>query len=208
MTILQSILLGIVQGLTEFLPISSSGHLVIVPHLLGWHIPNADAFVFDVLVQLGTLLAVIIYFWKDLLGIIRAFFTGLVHRQPFADPQARQGWLIILATIPAGVIGLVLKSAVEDAFSSVLATGIFLIITAVMLAVGERIGKRIRNIEQLGWKEALWMGCFQALAIFPGVSRSGSTITGAMTRDLERPAAARFPSCDGSAAPRRTSSGR
>ncbi|MEJ2597194.1 MAG: undecaprenyl-diphosphatase UppP [Anaerolineales bacterium] len=192
MTILQSILLGVVQGLTEFLPISSSGHLVIVPHLLGWHIPNADAFVFDVLVQMGTLLAVIIYFWKDLIGIIGAFFTGLVRGQPFADPQARQGWLIILATIPAGAIGLVLKSAVEDAFSSVLATGVFLLITAAMLAIGERVGKRIRIIDQISWKEALWMGCFQALAIFPGVSRSGSTITGAMTRDLERPAAARF----------------
>jgi undecaprenyl-diphosphatase len=192
MTILQSILLGIVQGLTEFLPISSSGHLVIVPHLLGWHIPDADAFVFDVLVQLGTLMAVIIFFWKDLVRIIGAFLSGLARRQPFSDPLARQGWLIILATIPAGVIGLVLKNAVENAFSSVLATGVFLLITAVMLAIGERVGKRIRNIEQIGWKEALWMGLFQAMAIFPGVSRSGSTITGAMTRDLERPAAARF----------------
>jgi undecaprenyl-diphosphatase len=192
MTILQSILLGIVQGLTEFLPISSSGHLVLVPHLLGWQIPNADAFVFDVLVQLGTLLAVIVFFWKDLAEIVVAFLAGLARRQPFADPRSRQGWLIILATIPAGVIGVALKNLVEDAFSSVLATGVFLLITAFMLATGERVGKRNRGLEQIGWKEALWIGLFQAFAIFPGVSRSGSTITGAMTRDLERPAAARF----------------
>lgn len=191
MTIFQSILLGIVQGLTEFLPISSSGHLVIVPHLLGWQIPAGDAFVFDVLVQVATLLAVFTYFWKDIVAILKAFFTGILNRQPFADPLAREGWFIILATIPAGVIGLALKNTVEAAFTSLTATAIFLFFTAVLLLIAERAGKRIRNINNLGWKDAIWIGLFQALAIFPGVSRSGATITGGMTRDLERTDSAR-----------------
>ncbi len=191
MTIFQSILLGIVQGLTEFLPISSSGHLVIVPHLLGWQIPAGDAFVFDVLVQVATLLAVFTYFWKDIVAILKAFFTGILNRQPFADPLAREGWFIILATIPAGVIGLALKNSVEAAFTSLTATAIFLFVTAVLLLIAERAGKRIRNINNLGWKDAVWIGLFQALAIFPGVSRSGATITGGMTRDLGRSDSAR-----------------
>jgi undecaprenyl-diphosphatase len=192
MTVFQSILLGIVQGLTEFLPVSSSGHLVIVPHLLGWHIPANDAFVFDVLVQVATLVAVFAYFWRDIIGIIQAFLLGLIHRQPFADPLSREGWLIILATIPAGVIGLALKHAVEQAFSSLLATAIFLFVTAFLLLLAEWVGKRSRTIAQLSWAGALWIGLFQALAIFPGVSRSGATIAGGMTRDLQRPEAARF----------------
>jgi len=191
MTIFQSILLGIVQGLTEFLPISSSGHLVIVPHLLGWQIPAGDAFVFDVLVQVATLAAVITYFWKDIIAIIQAFISGILKKQPFGDPLAREGWFIILATIPAGVIGLALKSSVEAAFTSLTATAIFLFITAALLLVAERVGKRVRNLDNLGWMDAIWIGLFQALAIFPGVSRSGATITGGMTRDLERPASAR-----------------
>src|SRR5512139_2089420 len=106
MTILQSILLGLVQGLTEFLPVSSSAHLVIVPFLFGWKIPADQAFIFDVLVQDGTLVAVIVYFWKDLWSIAQAFLQGLLQRRPFADPQARLGWYLILATIPAGILGL------------------------------------------------------------------------------------------------------
>ncbi len=192
MTIFQSILLGIVQGLTEFLPISSSGHLVIVPHLFGWQIPAGDAFVFDVLVQVATLLAVITFFWKDIIAILQAFISGILKRQPFADPLAREGWFIILATIPAGVIGLALKSSVEAAFTSLTATAIFLFFTAALLLVAERVGKRVRNVNNLSWKDAIWIGLFQAMAIFPGVSRSGATITGGMTRDLERPASARI----------------
>ena len=192
MTLLQSILLGIIQGLTEFLPISSSGHLVIVPYLLGWDIPAEEAFVFDVLVQVATLAAVIIYFWKDLLTIGRAFVLGLARRAPFADPAARTGWLLILATLPAGVIGLALKDLVEQAFNSPVATAVFLLITAGLLFIAERLGQRTRPLQSVTWVDALWIGFAQALSIFPGLSRSGATITGGMTRDLERPAAARF----------------
>jgi undecaprenyl-diphosphatase len=192
MSPIQSVLLGIVQGLTEFLPISSSGHLVIVPRLLGWEIPPGDAFIFDVLVQVATLLGVIAYFWKDIIQIVREFIRGLATGKPFEDPDSRLGWFVLLATIPAGALGLLLKSSIEKAFSSSTATGVFLLVTAALLVIAERSGKRLRGLEQLSWKDALWIGFFQVLAVFPGVSRSGATITGGMTRNLERSASARF----------------
>lgn len=192
MTIIQSIILGIVQGLTEFLPISSSAHLVLVPYLLNWNIPESQVFPFDVLVQLGTLAAVIIYFWSDLWTIIKAFFRGLIQRKPFADQQSRMGWYLILASVPAAFSGMLLKSKVEAAFNSAMVTTLFLILTAVMLILAEVFGKRKRSFSQINWLDALWMGIFQALSIFPGVSRSGSSITGGMTRQLDRPSAARF----------------
>lgn len=192
MTILQSILLGIIQGLTEFLPISSSAHLVLVPYLLKWQIPADQAFVFNVLVQVATLFAVIAYFWKDLVEIVLGFIAGIFSGKPFQSPAARLGWLIILATIPAGILGLLIKDLVEAAFSSPTMTAIFLIITAVLLFLAEVIGKRKKELSEITWKDALVIGISQALAIFPGISRSGATITGAMTRDLQRPAAARF----------------
>ena len=192
MTILQAILLGIVQGATEFLPISSSGHLVIVPHVFGWRIPNQEAFVFDVLVQLGTLFAVIVYFWNDLLAITRAWFSGLSRSKPFEEQRARMGWYLILATLPAVIAGLLLKDQIEQAFNNIIATAWFLAGTALLLLIAEWVGKRQRPLEKLNWLDALIMGLFQALALFPGVSRSGATITGGMARNLERPAAARF----------------
>jgi undecaprenyl-diphosphatase len=123
MTLFQAFVLGIVQGLTEFLPISSSGHLVLVPHLLGWHFPKDVAFVFDVLVQMGTLVAVIVYFWDDLWGIAVGFLEALGRRRPLETPEARLGWYLILATLPAVVGGLWLKDSIEAAFSSPKAVG-------------------------------------------------------------------------------------
>lgn len=192
MSIFQAIILGIVQGLTEFLPVSSSAHLVITPYLLGWTLAPEQVLPFDVLVQLGTLLAVIVFFWADLWAIARAWVVGLVRLRPLADPLARQGWLLILASVPAGLAGLLLKKAVGQAFQSVLVTGIFLLVTAVLLTVGESLGKRTRPLAAFNWVDALWMGVAQALAIFPGISRSGATIAGGLARDLQRPAAARF----------------
>jgi undecaprenyl-diphosphatase len=189
MSFLQALILGIVQGLTEFLPISSSAHLVIVPFLLRWDLPPLA---FNVLVQTGTLAAVIVFFWSDLWQIARAFVLGLVQRKPFADPQARLGWLLILATIPAGIFGLLLKKQVEAAFESVLVTGMFLWVTALLLLAAEWFGKRSRTLAQFNWVDALWMGVGQALSIFPGISRSGATMTGGLLRNLDRTAAARF----------------
>ncbi|HPD62490.1 MAG TPA: undecaprenyl-diphosphatase UppP, partial [Anaerolineaceae bacterium] len=192
MSLIQSLILGIIQGFTEFLPISSSAHLVLVPFLFNWAIPENQVFPFDVLVQLGTLAAVILYFWKDLWKIIKAFVTGLIRRQPFAEEDARMGWYLLLATLPAGFAGIFLKERVEAAFNNPRLTAIFLFVTAVFLVGAEFFGRRSRQLDKMTWKDALWVGVFQAFSIFPGVSRSGSTIAGGMTRNFKRPAAARF----------------
>ena len=192
MTILQSIILGIIQGLTEFLPISSSAHLVIAPYLFGWSIPAQQSFIFDVLVQLGTLLAVILYFRKDLYHIILGVIDGLIRRRPFAEPVARLGWFLVLATIPAIVAGLLFRNLVERAFASPLAAGLFLIGTAALLIIAEWIGKRKRKVDELTWFDALIIGLFQAVSLLPGISRSGATMSGGMLRNLDRPSAARF----------------
>ncbi|MRR31153.1 undecaprenyl-diphosphatase UppP, partial [bacterium] len=192
MSILQSIILGIVQGLTEFLPVSSSAHLVLIPYLLKWEIPASQVFPFDVLVQLGTLAAVILFFWQDLWQIIRAFFSGIVKGKPFASFESRMGWYLIAATIPAGLAGLLLKSKVEEAFNSPVTTALFLFVTAIFLFIAEKVGKRQKNLSQMNWLDAVIIGLFQAVSIFPGVSRSGSTISGGMIRQYDRPTAARF----------------
>jgi undecaprenyl-diphosphatase len=190
MTVFQSIFLGIVQGLTEFLPISSSAHLVLIPELFGWE--RVIPFSFFVLVQVATLLGVIVYFWRDLVNIILAVFSGIIHKRPFEAYEARLGWLILLASLPAGVFGLIAKSKVEAVFGSPVITAIFLYVTALLLFVAERIGKRTREMIEVNWKDASWMGLFQALAIFPGISRSGATISGGMLRNFDRTGAARF----------------
>lgn len=192
MTIFQSILLGVVQGLTEFLPISSSGHLVIVPYLLGWEFAPQQAFIFDVLVQVATLVAVIAYFWRDLITLIAALGRGIKNKNPLGDFQSRLAIYILIATLPAGVIGVLIKDPVEAAFSNTQVVAILLFVTAGLLVVAERVGKRNKTLEQMDWKAALWIGFFQALAVFPGISRSGATIVGGMARDFQREPAARF----------------
>ncbi len=192
MTVIQSIILGIVQGLTEFFPISSSGHLVVVPFLLQWEIPPAEAFVFDVLVQVATLVAVIGFFWKDYYVILRGIIRGLRRRRPFETQPARLGWYILLASIPAAVVGILIKDAVEGAFANPIITSIALFGTAILLIIAELVGKRQRILDEVNWLDALVIGIFQILALFPGISRSGTTISGGMTRDFDRPAAARF----------------
>ena len=192
MNILQAIILGIIQGLTEFLPISSSAHLVLVPYLLNWHFPADLVLPFDTLVQLGTLVAVIVYFWKDLWTIITAWVKTLLAGKPFSDPDARLGWYLILATIPAGLLGITIKKLVEAAFQSALATALFLFVTAAILLIAERISKRTRPLTDLNWKDALIIGVGQAIAIFPGISRSGATISTGLARNFERTSAARF----------------
>ncbi len=192
MTIVQSIILGIIQGLTEFLPISSSGHLVLAPAFLHWQIPSEEAFIFDVLVQIATLVGVIAYFWSDLVRIFFGFLKSIFKKESWQADDTRLGWLIIIATIPAGILGLLIKDVIEAAFTSPKAVGVFLIITAILLIVAERVGKANRDIKQLTWKDAVIIGCFQGIALLPGISRSGSTICGGMVRHLHRKDAARF----------------
>ena len=192
MTIFQAIILGILQGLTEFLPISSSGHLVILPFFLDWQVPVKEMFIFNVLVQVGTLLAVIIFFWQDLICIVKDFFKQLFKGTPFATHPARLGWLLIIATIPAGLAGIFLQDMVESAFTSPLFAGIALMITAVLLLLGEWISSKIGDIPDITFLTALFMGVMQSLALFPGISRSGATISGGMMRHLKREASGKF----------------
>lgn len=192
MNYLHGLILGIVQGITEFLPVSSSGHLVIIPYFFNWHFPVEQIFPFDVLIQLGTLLAVIIYFWKDLLQIVFGFLRGLFEKNPLGNQQTRTGWLLIIATIPAIVGGLFLKDLVEAAFTSITATAIFLLVTAAILFLADQLTSNTRHINEMNWKNALLIGFFQLLSIFPGISRSGSTIAGAVIQNFTRKDAARF----------------
>jgi undecaprenyl-diphosphatase len=196
MNLFQSFLLGILQGLTEFIPVSSTAHLLIGQRILG--IPANDAmFSFLVLVQLGTILSLIVYFWKDLWKILRATLSSVRHLVARdtgkLDPDARLGWYIILATIPALIFGYLLKSAVEALFKTpLLEAAIRLLITAAVLSLAEWLGKRNRVIEKMTWLDALFVGIAQVLAVFPGASRSGTTISAGMARGLDRPSAARF----------------
>ena len=192
MNLLQALLLGIVQGATEFLPISSSGHLVLVPWVFGWRFDPKSAFVFDVLVQWGTIVAVIGYFRRDLYALIVSAWTGLRQRTPFAEPQSRLAWLLLVATLPAALLGLLLKSAVESSFAQPVAVAAFLLVTAGLLALAEFVQRPTKPLLRLTWIDALWIGLAQSLALFPGVSRSGATIAGGLFRGLEREQAARF----------------
>ncbi len=192
MSFIQAIILGIIQGITEFLPISSSAHLVLLPYFLKWNLPEKELFIFNVLVQMGTLVAVIIYFRKELWQMIADFFKQLFAGKPFATHHARIAWLLIAATIPAGLAGLLLSDVVEEAFSSPLFTGVALLITAGLMALAERVSLNIGDDNDITLPTALWMGVAQILAIFPGISRSGSTISGGMLRHLRRESAARF----------------
>lgn len=178
MNYFQAVILGIVQGITEFLPISSSGHLVIVPYLLNWNIPAEQIFPFNVLIQLGTIVSVIIYFWKDLLTIIKDFISGIFEPRPFNNEKTRIGWMIVIATIPAVIAGLLIKDLVESAFQSILAVALFLVVTAILLFVAEKYVKNTKNIKEITWKNAIIIGLFQVLSLFPGISRSGSTKIG------------------------------
>ena len=192
MTLLQSIILGIIQGASEFLPISSSGHLVLAPYVFGWDIPPQEAFLFDVLVQVATLTAVIIYFWKDLLLILKSIINGINRRKLIYDFHSRLGWYLILATIPAGLAAIFFKDIFEKSFSNPKAAAIFLICTSIFLLIAEIFGSRTRTLETVSWLDPLWIGFFQVFALFPGISRSGSTISGGMLRGFDRESSARF----------------
>ena len=187
MNIIQSFFLGILQGLTEFIPVSSSAHLLIGQTIFG--IPSNDSvFSFLVLVQLGTTLSLIVYFWKELWAVIKAFFA-----RPFSSPLNRLAWYIIIATIPALIFGYLLKSAVENLFKTpLLEAGIRLLITAVVLGLAEWLGKRNRPLEKMTWMDALIVDLTQVLSVFPGASRAGTTISAGMARGFDRNSAARF----------------
>lgn len=185
---LQAVLLGIVQGLTEFLPVSSSGHLVLVPWALGWGEPGL---LFDTLVHWGTLLAVVTYFWTDLWGMVKAWVDS-VRRRKVDTPEAWMAWLIIIGTIPAMIIGVLLEDFFEKLFSAPAAVGAFLIVTGAILAMSEIFYPRIKKRPAVRLPDALLIGLAQAAAICPGLSRSGLTISAGVFCGATREAAARF----------------
>ena len=187
MTLLHALILGIIQGLTEFIPVSSTAHLLIGQQLFG--IPADDAmFSFLVIVQLGTLISLFAFYWKDLLGIGKA---TLDFRR--STPERNLGIYIIVATIPALIAGYLLKDAVEALFGQpMLQASIRLFSAAILLTLAELLTRKNRTLESMTWLDALIIGLFQIIAVFPGASRSGSTISGGMFRGFDRPSAARF----------------
>jgi len=189
MSLLEAIILGIIQGATEFLPISSSGHLVVLPAF--FNMPQPDLVMIG-LVHAGTLLAVIGYFLHDLIAIGRAWLVGIVRRDPFSNDHSRLGWFILLGSVPAGIIGLGSKDFLENQFQSPTAAASGLLITALILIIGERLFKGTKPIEKLNTTDVLSIGFLQVLALLPGISRSGTTITAGLWRGLDRPSAARF----------------
>src|SRR5712691_3774484 len=191
MSLIEAIVLGLVQGLTEFIPISSTAHLEIVPVLLGWGDPGAAA---SAVIQFGTLLAALIYFAKDIIRLIAGFFRGLVSRRPLADTDSREAWLVIIGTIPIVVLGLLLKKHIESTFRGLWVITTMVIFVAVLLWLAELYAKRqqLRSFEQLNVTDAIAIGFGQCLALIPGSSRSGSTIMAALFRGVDRPTAARY----------------
>lgn len=189
MTLLQAIIYGIVQGLTEFLPISSSGHLYLVPTLLKWKDAGAG---FTAVIQLGTLAAVLIYFRTDLANLIGAWFNSLLHREIRETPEAKQAWGVFWGTIPIIIVGLLLKNYIEGAFRSPWIVAAALIGFGLLMGLSEKIGPQKVGMDGVGPKEGLMMGLWQCLALIPGSSRSGSTITGGLFMGLNRATAARY----------------
>ncbi len=189
MELFTAAVLGIVQGLTEFLPISSSAHLIVVPWLLGW---KAEGIAFDVSLHVGTALAILCYFWKDWLELIREAIAGLVTGAPLANPKRRLAWYVAVGTLPAGVLGVAFEKSIENTLRSPMITVVTLTVLALVLYWADRHGRRQRTMDQFTWADSIWIGLSQALALIPGVSRSGITISTAMIRDADRVSAARF----------------
>jgi undecaprenyl-diphosphatase len=185
----QAIVLGIVQGLTEFLPVSSTAHLRIVPALLGWRDPGAA---FTAVVQLGTMAAVLLFFRADLTRIARTWLASLRRRELRGELDARMGWYIGLGTVPIAVLGFVFRDQVESGARNLYLIGCALILLGLVLLWAEHVARRTRELEAIGSRDATAIGCAQALALVPGVSRSGSTITAGLLRGFDRASAARY----------------
>jgi undecaprenyl-diphosphatase len=189
----QALVLGIVQGATELLPISSSGHLILVPWVAGWHYleqhPDFNK-TFDVALHLGTLVAVVLYFWRDVVRLLRAWFRS-VRRRAISTAEEQVAWIVVVATVPAAIAGAAGESFIEDHLGQPWQIAIFLAVFAVILWVADRVAAR-RSIEDIGWKGAVGVGLAQCLALMPGVSRSGVTITAGRFMRLDRDQAARL----------------
>jgi len=184
---LQAIILALVQGLSEFLPISSSGHLILVPHFLGW---RDQGLAFDVAVHVGTLIAVVAYFRRPLMAMTIGWARSVVHRKHDAD--SRLAWCVILGTIPVGIVGLAFNELIEAHLRNPLFVAGTLSFFGIVMWLADRLGRQSRDEYSIGWRQALLIGCAQAMALMPGTSRSGITITAGLALGMTRSAAARF----------------
>ena len=189
MSVLEAIILGITQGLTEFLPISSTAHLRIVPAFAGWEDPGAA---FTAVTQLGTMAAVLLYFREDLLRISRAWLRSLRDPAVRHELDARIGWYIVIGTIPIAIFGLIFHNQIEDGARDLYLIGSALIVLGLLLLVAERVAKHDRPLERITTRDGIAIGMAQALALVPGVSRSGATLTAGLFLGFDRPSAARF----------------
>lgn len=187
--LLQAVVYGVVQGLTEFLPISSTAHLRIVPALFHWDDPGAP---FTAVIQLGTTAAVVVYFWRELLQVCGAWIRGFVDKSVRGTLEYRMGWYLILATIPVSIFGVAFSHQIETGARNLWLISVTMIALALVLAWAEHVGTRKRDEEDLNRRDAVVVGTAQALALIPGASRSGTTITAGLFRGLNRPTAARF----------------
>lgn len=182
--------LGLIQGLTEFLPVSSSAHLRIIgPLLPSGGDPGAA---FTAITQIGTEAAVLLYFRKDIWRILRAWWLSLTQPAWRSDPDARMGWLILIGTLPIAGLGLLFKDAIEGSLRNLYITAVMLIVFALVLAAADRLGQKRLSLSHLGWVHGVWFGLAQAMALIPGVSRSGGTITAGLLMGYTREAAARY----------------
>ena len=189
MSLLEAVVLGLVQGITEFLPISSTAHLRIAPALLGWDDPGAA---YSAVIQLGTVLAVILYFRREIVRIAAAVVRGIARRDPWSDLDSRLGWLVVGGTIPIGIAGLAFKRTIETSLRSLYVISGSLIALAILLFLAERLATHRRSMPEMTMKDGLVIGLWQALALVPGSSRSGTTLTGGLFLGLRREDAARF----------------
>jgi len=202
MNILQAFLLGVIQGATEFIPISSSGHLTLVPWLLDWQFDPVLKNAFDVMAHWGTLVAVAAVFWRDFVGLVRGGLRTLdglrvgglegYRARLQCDVEGRLAWLIVIGSIPAALLGLLFEDFFETLFGTPALVSLLMLVTAGLLATSEWYGRKWRELQDLGWLDALRIGLGQSVAIAPGISRSGATIASGLLCGIERAAAARF----------------
>jgi undecaprenyl-diphosphatase len=191
-TSVQAAAYGLVQGLTEFLPISSTAHLRLLQAWLNPHVDQQGFTAFTAVIQLGTVLAVVLFFWRELVHVAVAWLRGLVDRSVRGSLEYRMGWYLILATVPIGVFGLIFSHQIETGARNLWVLATALVVMALVLLVAERVGTKKRTEEEITTRDAVVVGAAQTLALIPGVSRSGSTITAGLFRGLDRVTAARF----------------
>ncbi len=200
-TIVESIILGLVQGATEFIPVSSSAHLIIVPWLFGWTDPALTSLPFDVALHLGTLTAVLAFFARDWVRLIRAFLQSILERRVNPDPDRRLAWLLIIGTIPGAIAGFLFEGAIDDLFhkpGTPISATAMLVMAAIIAGFGlilllaDRLARHTKSMEKLTLVQTILIGLSQALAIFPGVSRAGATVASGLAIGFKRDDAARF----------------